>query len=56
MSSNHGRLVVISGPTASGKSTLWKRLVAHPGLDFSVSATTRLRREGEVDKKDYYFF
>jgi len=55
MSSNHGRLVAISGPTASGKSTLWKRLVAHPSLDFSVSATTRLRREGEVDKKDYYF-
>ena len=55
MSSDRGRLVVISGPTASGKSTLWKRLVTHPGLDFSVSATTRPRREGEVVGKDYYF-
>lgn len=55
MSSNRGRLVVLSGPTASGKSTLWKRLVVHPGLDFSVSATTRPRREGEVDGNDYCF-
>ena len=55
MSSNSGRLVVLSGPTASGKSTLWKRLVVHPGLDFSVSATTRPRREGEVDGRDYRF-
>jgi guanylate kinase len=55
MSSERGRLVVISGPTASGKSTLWRRLVALPGVTFSVSATTRAAREGEVDGRDYHF-
>lgn len=50
-----GRLIVISGPTASGKSTLWRRLVARPGVAFSVSATTRPPRPGEVDGRDYRF-
>jgi guanylate kinase len=53
--SSKGRLVVVSGPTASGKSTLWKRLVTYPNVDFSVSATTRAIRKGEVDGKDYSF-
>ncbi|MBL7009193.1 MAG: guanylate kinase, partial [Planctomycetes bacterium] len=55
MSSERGRLVVISGPTASGKSTLWRRLVELPRVCFSVSATTRAAREGEVDGRDYHF-
>ncbi|RMH04692.1 MAG: guanylate kinase [Planctomycetota bacterium] len=55
MSSERGRLIVISGPTASGKSTLWRRLVALPGVRFSVSATTRSPRPGEVDGRDYHF-
>ncbi len=55
MSSERGRLVVISGPTASGKSTLWRRLVELPRVAFSVSATTRAPREGEVDGRDYHF-
>jgi len=50
-----GRLVVVSGPTASGKSTLWRRLVLHPQVGFSVSATTRQPRPGEVDGKDYFY-
>ncbi len=50
-----GRLVVISGPTASGKSTLWNRLVRRPEVEFSVSATTRKPRAGEVDGRDYHF-
>ncbi len=50
-----GRLIVVSGPTASGKSTLWRRLVQLPGVDFSVSATTRPPRPGEVDGRDYHF-
>ncbi len=50
-----GRLVVISGPTASGKSTLWRRLVQRPGVTFSVSATTRPPRDGETDGRDYHF-
>ena len=55
MSSDRGRLVVISGPTASGKSTLWRRLVDHPRMRFSVSTTTRGSRDGEVDGCDYHF-
>lgn len=55
MSNSSGRLIVISGPTASGKSSLWRRLVVHPRLDFSVSATTRLQRDGEVNGRDYQF-
>ena len=50
-----GRLVVISGPTASGKSTLWNWLVRRPEVEFSVSATTRKPRVGEVDGRDYHF-
>lgn len=50
-----GRLIVVSGPTASGKSTLWRRLVRRPGVAFSVSATTRPPRAGEVDGRDYHF-
>jgi guanylate kinase len=50
-----GRLIVISGPTASGKSTLWRRLVQRPGVRFSVSATTRPPRPDEVDGRDYHF-
>lgn len=55
MSSERGRLIVISGPTASGKSTLWRRLVDDHGVEFSVSATTRPMRSGEVDGRDYRF-
>lgn len=55
MSSKRGRLVIVSGPTASGKSTLWRRLVDHPRVRFSVSATTRAARSGEVDGRDYHF-
>lgn len=55
MSSKRGRLVIVSGPTASGKSTLWRRLVDHPRVRFSVSATTRAPRTGEVDGRDYHF-
>ena len=55
MSSERGRLIVVSGPTASGKSTLWHRLVQRPEVDFSVSATTRDPRPGEKDGHDYHF-
>ncbi len=55
MSNREGKLVIVSGPTASGKSTLWRRLVARPEVSFSTSATTRKPREGEVDGRDYFF-
>lgn len=51
-----GRLVVLAGPSAVGKSTVVARLRAElPQLHFSVSATTRAPRPGEVDGRDYHF-
>ena len=51
-----GKLFVISGASGVGKSTvLGKVMAVRPDLSFSVSATTRLPRAGEVDGKDYYF-
>lgn len=51
-----GRVVVLSGPSAVGKSTLVRCLRERiPDLVFSVSATTRAPRPGEVDGVDYHF-
>ncbi|UZJ26557.1 guanylate kinase [Rhodococcus antarcticus] len=51
-----GRLVVLAGPSAVGKSTVVARLRTElPQLHFSVSATTRAPRPGEVDGRDYHF-
>ena len=51
-----GRVVVLSGPSAVGKSTLVRWLRERvPNLFFSVSATTREPRPGEVDGVDYRF-
>ncbi len=50
-----GLLVVISGPSGSGKSTICRRLREDGRVVFSVSATTRAQRPGEVDGKDYHF-
>ncbi|WP_082399558.1 guanylate kinase [Gordonia phthalatica] len=51
-----GRLVVLVGPSAVGKSTVVARLRdLVPDLWFSVSATTRDPRPGEVDGRDYHF-
>jgi len=52
----HGRVLVLSGPSAVGKSSVVRRLREQvPGLHFSVSATTRAPRPGEVDGVDYHF-
>lgn len=52
----NNNLMVISGPSGSGKSTLIQMLLKkHPGLLFSVSHTTRSKRKGEKEGKDYYF-
>jgi len=49
-------IIVISGPSGSGKSTLITRLMAeHRDIVFSVSHTTRAKRDGEVDGNHYYF-
>lgn len=52
----NGKLVVLSGPSGVGKSTVVKHVMAQcPNLQFSVSATTRSIRPGEVDGESYYF-
>ncbi|MDO5077514.1 guanylate kinase [Corynebacterium sp.] len=54
--SSLGRLVVLVGPSAVGKSTVVARLRDEvPDLYFSVSMTTRDPRPGEVDGRDYFF-
>ena len=51
-----GRVVVLSGPSAVGKSSVVRCLRERiPNLHFSVSATTRSPRPGEVDGVDYHF-
>ena len=53
---NHGLAIILSGPSGAGKSTL-VRLVNQwiPGLQFSISCTTRQPRPGEKDGVDYHF-
>lgn len=54
--SRSGLLVILSSPSGAGKSTLARRLMDRDqGLRFSVSATTRPPRTGEVDGRDYVF-
>jgi guanylate kinase len=49
-------LVLISGPSGAGKSSCVKALLeAEPGLEFSVSTTTRPRRRGDSDGVQYHF-
>lgn len=51
-----GMLIVLSGPSGTGKDTVLREVVSKDRtLNLSVSATTRPPREGEVDGKDYYF-
>ena len=51
-----GKLIVLSAPSGTGKTTITKELLKkNPKWKFSVSATTRPPREGEVDGKDYIF-
>ena len=51
-----GLLIVVSGPSGTGKGTVCKALLAaHPEIAYSVSATTRSPREGEQNGVNYYF-
>ena len=51
------RVIVISGPSGVGKTTIYKQILKEHSSDisFSISATTRKIRDGEVDGKDYHF-
>jgi len=56
MAARRGLLIILSSPSGAGKSTLTRQLLDwDETLSFSVSATTRPARDGEVDGKDYYF-
>ncbi len=51
-----GQLFVVSAPSGAGKTSLVKRLVAElPNIGLSISHTTRARRPGEEDGRDYHF-
>lgn len=51
-----GKLIIFSAPSGAGKTTIVHHLLSKKfGLEFSISATTREKREGEVDGKDYYY-
>ena len=56
MLSSPATLYVIAAPSGAGKTTLVRSLLdRNPGLKFSVSYTTREKRETEVDGRDYFF-
>lgn len=56
MTKYSGKLIVISAPSGSGKTTIAKAVMAkYPTIEFSVSATTRPVRKGEKEGKDYFF-
>lgn len=51
-----GRLIIVSGPSGVGKSTVLNAVMEHmPNLRFSVSATTRAKRPGEVEGVNYFY-
>ncbi len=51
-----GLLIILSSPSGAGKSTLARRMRAWDGdIEFSISATTRAPRPGEVDGREYHF-
>lgn len=50
------KLVIFTAPSGAGKTTIVRHLLkTMPELAFSISATTRARRENEVEGKDYYY-
>ena len=60
MSNNKGQLVVISAPSGAGKTSIIKNVIKilndeNKKSKFSVSHTTRLPREGDIDGSDYFF-
>lgn len=50
-----GLLIVVSGPSGTGKGTVCTKLLEETTTAYSISATTRAPRAGEIDGKNYYF-
>jgi guanylate kinase len=51
-----GLMLVLSSPSGAGKTTLSRKLLeTDPGVELSVSVTTRKQRSGEIDGRDYHF-
>lgn len=55
MSNKKGILAVVSGPSGCGKGTVLKYVLANENYGYSISATTRLPREGEQNGVHYFF-
>ena len=55
--SNSGKLIIFAAPSGAGKSSFIRKIIndSKNNLELSVSATTRLPREGEIHGKDYFF-
>ena len=55
MIKRRGLMFVLSSPSGAGKTTLARRLLeAEPNLEMSVSVTTRAKRPGETEGRDYF--
>ena len=53
---HQGLMLILSSPSGAGKTTLAKKILNHDSnIHLSVSVTTRKKRDGEVDGKDYFF-
>ena len=51
-----GKVIIVSAPSGAGKTSIVRHLLEQvPELKFSISATTRPKRDYEIDGKDYYF-
>ena len=56
MSNHKGIIIAVSAPSGTGKTTIVKKILdEYPDLIFSVSATTRQKRDYEVEGVDYFF-
>ncbi len=56
MENNKGEVIAVSGPSGAGKSTIVKKILKlYPEIVFSVSATSRPKRENESDGVEYFF-
>ncbi len=55
-SDKRGKIIVLSGPSGVGKTTICKRIIQnHANIRYSVSATSRPKRKGEEDNREYVF-